>query len=793
MTARKRLGACILLLFGWLICGGTRAAEAGPPIRIMPLGDSITYDSRAGDTRPASERTGYRQELWYSLQDSGYSVDFVGSLQAGWAVLPPFDPDNEGHPGWRDDEIAADVYGWLEENPADIVLLHIGTNGLDTNPADVENILNEIDRYEANYGVSITVFLARIIDRVPNNPTTTDFNNNVAAMASDRVTNPANPAYPDRIAMVDMEDGAGLVYSIDTTPPYSGDMYDDLHPNVSGYRKMADAWFQSLTARLGAAAQGSITIVKTTQPAGGTGFGFAGDLGAFALADGQNATFSGLEARNYRITESLQAGWVLQNVNCEGGDFTPAYDGVTIHLGQSQNITCTFVNVAPAEVPAGSYLDSGSGAPLYFSFGGGAFSGTELDPAIDAVVLNGGTLGLYTSQVFDAGGVFEWNGIEWVSNVGELPNDRLSDQSFDMSANVLLFHLNQDPAQGETAAFVYDFSGRGHHGTASGAGVSIGAGSSGKFGGGYVANGVNDGGHIEAASSLDFNFATTATDGFSFFTWFTKSGVCDSPDNDNEVMASRFGSGDTVNTWWLGCGFSGGTSPNRLVLNFYAQQVEDQKKLASSSTINDGQWHHAGWVYDPAAGEVRLYLDGELVDSEVTTPAPFTSANPLCIGAYDVGCDRFEYVGSLDEVAVFKRALSAAEANRLYMRGMLGLNLRARACDDIACNGENFIDIPDQPPQPLSLAGRYFQYTFDFTSPDAAHSPELYSVTIRLPSADIDKDGDVDGLDLYTFTLSYGNSSGSPGYDVRCDFDGNEAVDTTDLATFAAKFGKIAP
>jgi lysophospholipase L1-like esterase len=767
----------------------------------MPLGDSITYDGRAGDTRPASERTGYRQELWLLLQAAGYSVDFVGSLQAGWAVQPAFDPDNEGHPGWSADEIATDVYGWLEDEPADIVLLHIGTNDLDADPddivntvADVKNILDEIDRYEDIHGVAVTVFLARIVNTAehacPNASYTTTFNNSVAAMALDRINNPNNPAYRDKIVMVDMECGAGLDYGVDTTAPYDHDMYDFLHPNASGYIKMADAWFQPLAAHLGTAGQGSITVTKATDPSGGTGFGFAGDLGAFTLADGLSRAFSGLEARNYKITESLQQGWMLQSVSCIGGDFTPTIDGVTIHLGKAQNVTCTFTNFEPPEVPSGSYLDSGSGAPLYFSFSGGSFGGTRLDAAIDGVVLDGGTVGSYTSQVFDAGGVVKWNNIEWISNVGELPNDRMTDKSFDMSGNMLLLHLNQDASHGETAGFVNDFSGSGHHGAASGAGVAIGAADSGKFRGGYAADGVDDGGHIEVASSSDFNFATTAADGFSFFAWFAKNGVCDSPDDTNEVIASRFGTEDTVNTWWLGCGLDGGAGSNRLVLNFWAQQADDQKTLTSPAAVNDGQWHHGGWVYDPAAGQVLLYLDGELAASEPTTPDPFTSANPLCIGAYGVDCDGYEFVGRLDEAAAFKRALSAAEVKRLYTRGAAGLNLKVRACDDPACNGEIFVDIPDQSPQPLSLTGRYFQYAFDFTSTNTTLSPELFSVTIRLPSADINKDGDVDGSDLYIFTLSYGISSGSPGFDARCDFDGNGTVGPIDLATFAAKFGK---
>ena len=47
----------------------------------------------------------------------------------------------------------------------------------------------------------------------------------------------------DKIIVVDMENNAGLSYSNDPTAPYSGDMYDDLHPNVSGYEKMATTWF----------------------------------------------------------------------------------------------------------------------------------------------------------------------------------------------------------------------------------------------------------------------------------------------------------------------------------------------------------------------------------------------------------------------------------------------------------------------------------------------------------------------------------------------------------------------
>jgi lysophospholipase L1-like esterase len=100
------------------------AAVAARPIRIMPLGDSITY----GVGSPSS--SSYRAALWNRLAvQAGYAVDFVGSQRSG--ALP--DQDNEGHSGWRIDEIAANIDGWLATSQPDVVLLHIGTNDMNQN------------------------------------------------------------------------------------------------------------------------------------------------------------------------------------------------------------------------------------------------------------------------------------------------------------------------------------------------------------------------------------------------------------------------------------------------------------------------------------------------------------------------------------------------------------------------------------------------------------------------------------------------------------------------------------
>ncbi|MCD4690710.1 hypothetical protein K8S17_04540, partial [bacterium] len=202
-------------------------------IRIMPCGDSITYDNHVGDTRPAGLRIGYRQPLWHMLKDAGFDIDFVGSVVAGQDASPAFDPHGEGHPGWRDDEIADNIYDWLVATPADIILLHIGTNGLDTSAADVEDILDEVDRYETDNAATVTVLLARIINGVdyicPNSSTTTTFNDNVEAMALTPIS------ACDSIVLVNLECGAGMAYR--EFP--DGAMYDYLHPTDNGYSKMS--------------------------------------------------------------------------------------------------------------------------------------------------------------------------------------------------------------------------------------------------------------------------------------------------------------------------------------------------------------------------------------------------------------------------------------------------------------------------------------------------------------------------------------------------------------------------
>jgi len=225
----KKILFLLPLLFGTIV-----ESYVGT-VRVMPLGDSITYDDAYRDyphARPASLRHAYRNHLYYMLRDERYDVNFVGSRQAGSAIVPHFDVDNEGYPGWTSGQIADHVYGFLQANQPDIILLHIGSNDWSDNVNNINRILDNIDTYERHYHHHIKVILARIINRQQYQAWTTTLNRRIQSIANNR------NAHGDDIYVVDMEYGAGLNYHTD--------FQDRTHPNDTGYYKMASVWFRAL-------------------------------------------------------------------------------------------------------------------------------------------------------------------------------------------------------------------------------------------------------------------------------------------------------------------------------------------------------------------------------------------------------------------------------------------------------------------------------------------------------------------------------------------------------------------
>jgi Ca2+-binding RTX toxin-like protein len=201
--------------------------------KVMPLGDSITYGIAS------LTNGGYRGPLEDLLAASNITVNFVGSQSVGNLD----DPDNEGHGGWTINDIRSEVSGWLTAAEPDIVLLIIGTNDTSRNPRPSPETM--IDR------------LSRLIDQIattqadppklfvgPSPPMTDD-------QPADRIAliQAYNALIPDLVAQkraagvdvtfVDMSD----LTAADITPM---PVDPGVHPNPSGYQKIADHWHEAL-------------------------------------------------------------------------------------------------------------------------------------------------------------------------------------------------------------------------------------------------------------------------------------------------------------------------------------------------------------------------------------------------------------------------------------------------------------------------------------------------------------------------------------------------------------------
>lgn len=204
-------------------CAAESPAPRAAPMSLMPLGDSITE----GNAVPG----GYRINLWKQLvQADGDSIDFVGSQQNGPPELG--DMDHEGHPGWRIDELRAQVDGWLRTSRPDAVLLHIGTNDIFQNyqlrsaPDRLQDLVSRICVDVP--GVQLSV--ASIVP-VPGRERVVDAYNTQVRRAVTSVQ-----ATGCDVSFVDMN----------KVVPESDEK--NAHPTRAGYDKMAAAWYRVVSA-----------------------------------------------------------------------------------------------------------------------------------------------------------------------------------------------------------------------------------------------------------------------------------------------------------------------------------------------------------------------------------------------------------------------------------------------------------------------------------------------------------------------------------------------------------------
>lgn len=145
MNHIHRLPAAITRIIAFCLALPLAQAQSPLPVRIMPLGDSIT-EGCCSDQLAGS----YRQRLYTLLTGAGYNVDYVGTLSDSISSGLP-DTDHQAFDGYRIEHLEASVGIWLKKtNDPDVILIHAGTNDfwvgatLETAEARLDKLLDKI-------------------------------------------------------------------------------------------------------------------------------------------------------------------------------------------------------------------------------------------------------------------------------------------------------------------------------------------------------------------------------------------------------------------------------------------------------------------------------------------------------------------------------------------------------------------------------------------------------------------------------------------------------------------------
>lgn len=220
------------------------AATYIPPVRIMPLGDSITW----GQTAPVSTPGGYRLPLYQLLTADGFNVEMVGTVWANGALNLPQE-NHEGWQGYRIDQIASGFLTWVNAVPApDVILLLIGTNdyGQNYETATATNRLDQLIELIAtnlpNTKLVVSSVLQRTDSATVNSEIQTDFNPYIPGIVA------AHAALGQQVYFIDLN-SVIAVSDLGT---------DGLHPNQTGYNIMGTNWYNTVI--------NLITPLGTTNP-----------------------------------------------------------------------------------------------------------------------------------------------------------------------------------------------------------------------------------------------------------------------------------------------------------------------------------------------------------------------------------------------------------------------------------------------------------------------------------------------------------------------------------------------
>lgn len=215
----------------------------------------------------------------------------------------------------------------------------------------------------------------------------------------------------------------------------------------------------------------------------------------------------------------------------------------------------------------------------------------------------------------------------------------------------LVLHLMLDE---NTGTFLADSSGYGNNGELINTDQTVWQ--PGQIGSALKFDGMNDYAKIPNSDSLAIG---APTEGYTISFWFKD---LDRAQGERQI---------------IGKGGRSGPSPfifridDRGHLSFRISDGLQADTIESDNSVVNGKWQYIVGVRDPAADRIRLYVDGTETGGLIpdTTTMDLSNTLDIFMDHYDAGTAYFFETFSIDDVRIYKKALSKEEIQQLFTEG----------------------------------------------------------------------------------------------------------------------------
>jgi hypothetical protein len=400
--------------------------------------------------------------------------------------------------------------------------------------------------------------------------------------------------------------------------------------------------------------------------------------------------------------------WALDNIEVRTGATPPSIQQGPQLTSATEGELVTLLVVAGGTEPLSYQWYRGTGA-AQVSIDGATGPALTFDPVTLA------DDGIYSVEVRNAAGA-----------IFSDPARLIVLESFGGSiTDELVLHLTFDQD-------LLDASGRGNHGTAVGDTPIVD---------GFIGGAAQYGTSVEAGRNYitlgapeDLNFGSATDFSISFWSRFSQS-------SSDPAFLSNKNWGSGRNQGWV-------VAVNNPGLKWNLGDGTDRADSPGIGALNDGQWHHVA-VSFKRNGPATIYLNGEPVDTRdlsgvslnLDTPAGLaTNIGEDGTGAYnnpDTGSPGVAD-GLMDDLAIWRRAITRDEVTAIYTSGLAGLNVAQAKMPEGIIAGQWDFEEGDLRPTvggPINyadgIAGATAQQTF-FGSTTSFGIPDIEGEEVRV-------------------------------------------------------------